>query len=136
LRPFLCSVLGDQGSFGLRERNSALVLKGAAAIAKILDGAFRFEAVAMRFVDRIAGNPKLVASHTCGVSASASPALNIAAYRAFLLRDLGDAPALGRSQCDGSFIGDEAAAISKKFDGPLSFETISVIFVILVALEP
>jgi hypothetical protein len=137
LSSLLRTVLGDQAPLGLRERNIAFVLKGAAAIAEVLDGAFRFEAVTVRLVNRIACDPKLIASHACSTTTAATTAtIGVAAHRAFLLRDLGDAPALGRRKWDGAFIVDAAAPISEKIDGPLSFETISVIFIKLVTLDP
>jgi hypothetical protein len=137
LSPLLRTVLGDQAPLGLRERNIRFVLKGAAAIAEVLDGAFRFEAVTVRLVNRIACDPKLIASHPCSTAATTATAtIGVAAHRAFLLRDLSDAPALGRSKWDGAFIVDVAAPISEKIYGPLSFKTISVIFVKLVALGP
>ena len=129
------SVLGDLVPLGLRERNIAFVLNGAAAIAEVLDGALRFEAVAVRLVNRIACDPKLIATHA-GSTTAATAAIGVAAHRAFLLPDLRDASALSRSKWDGAFIVDVAAPISEKIDGPLSFETISVIFVKLVALDP
>jgi hypothetical protein len=91
LRPLLRNVLSDQASLGLRERNIAFVLMDAAATAEIPDGAFGLEAVASRFVDRIARDPKLIASHACITAA----AIDVAAHHAFLLHDLGDARALG-----------------------------------------
>jgi hypothetical protein len=110
----------------------AFVLIDAAATAEIPDGAFGLEAVAPRFVDRIARDPKLIASHACITAA----AIDVAAHRAFLLHDLGDARAFGRGQCDSVFIVDVAAPIAEIFDGPLSFEAIAVILVMLVALDP
>ena len=134
LCPLLGTVPSDQAPLGLRERNIAFVLKGAAAIAKMLDGAFCFEAIAVRLVDRIARSPKLVATHAGRTVAAAT--VDIAAHRPFLLPDLSDAPSFGRVERDGAFIVDAAAPISEKIDGPLSFETISVIFIKLVALDP
>ena len=129
MSPLLRTVLGDQAPLALRERNIAFVLKGATAIAKLLDCALRFEAVAVRLINRIACDPKLIASHACSSTAAATAAIDVASLCAFLLPDLGDAPALARGQRDGALIVDVAAPIAEKLDGPLSFETISVIFV-------
>jgi hypothetical protein len=121
----------------LRERNIPFVLNGAAAIAEVLDGALRFETVTVRLVNRIACDPKLIARHAClTTTAATATTIGVATHRAFLLRDLGDAPALSGTKWDGAFIVDVAAPISEKIDGSLGFETISVILVKLVALGP
>jgi hypothetical protein len=72
----------------------------------------------------------MIASHAC------ITAIDVAADRAFLLNDLGDASALGWAQRDSVFIVDGAATIAEILDGPLSCEAIAVVFVILVALDP
>jgi hypothetical protein len=132
LRPLLRNVLSDQCPLGLRQRNVVFVLNEAAAITKMLDGAVHLEAVAVRLVDRITRDPKLIASHACITAA----AIDVAAYRAFQLPDLGDARALGRGQCDSAFIVNVAAPVAKIFDGPLGFEAIAVIFVNIGCARP
>src|SRR5262249_49876733 len=108
-----------------------------AAIAEVLDRALRFEAVAVRLVNRIACDPKLIATHAGSAAATAaSAAIAVAAHPAFLLPDLRDASALGGGQWDCAFIVDAAAPVAEKIDGPFGFEAISVIFVKLVALAP
>jgi hypothetical protein len=137
LSPLLRTVLGDQAPLALRERNIAFVLKGAAAIAEVLDGAFCFEAVTVRLVNRIACDPKLITRHACSTAATTAAtatAIGVAAHRAFLLRDLSDAPALGRSKWDGAFIVYVAAPISEKIYCPLSFETVRLI--LFLTLRP
>ena len=132
LRPLLRNVLSDQAPFSLRKRNIAFALVGAAAISEKLDSTIRLEAVAAGLVDRIARDPKLIASHACITAA----ALDVAAHCALLLRDLGDARALGRAHCDSAFIVDVAPPIAEIFDGLWCFETKAVIFIRLVALDP
>src|SRR5262249_51574915 len=87
-------VLRDQRALARRELNGVFVIDVAAAVAEVRDGAWRLEAVAVRLVDRVAGDPELVAGH-----AGATAAL-VASHRALLLHDLIDAGALDRGQRD------------------------------------
>src|SRR5262245_1156613 len=61
-RPFLSPILGDLSALGRRQRDIVFILKDTTLIAKIVDRALRPEAIAVHFVDRIAGDPKLVAT--------------------------------------------------------------------------
>jgi hypothetical protein len=59
-RSLLRLELGDLSPLGLCQWDSALIQYCAASVTEIVDCALRREAIAVRFVDRVTGDPQLI----------------------------------------------------------------------------